>query len=266
MDPNDNRVVRPQTGWQLLNYQKLLSLGIDLFTQKTEWMPQLYQTCGGLVADIEGRTKVSGLFVTGCARGIEPGLCIGGIHLCLTAVTGHIVGGIAAEYVKSHEAVQIDIDEAGDLKDRLFAFIGKTGVTPKKIIRAVQEIIFPYDVCIIKSEKSLKKALGEIERLKDEQIPQMAASDPHYLMKLIEAQAIVFMTEMYLRTSLMRTETRAGHYREDYPRRDDRNWLKWIVASQTDGKLNLRAEPVPFDRYKFKPVRYYMDNFKFPGW
>jgi len=262
LQPENRELVKPQTGWQLLNYQKLLALGIDFFRDKTEWMPQLFQTCGGLVADIKGRTIIPGLFVTGCARGIEPGLCIGGLHLCITAVTGYITGGIAANYAKSHESSQIEDDEVNMFKNRLYAHLAKNGIPPKKVIREIQEAVFPYEVCIIKSEKSLKNALSKVERLKNEVLPQMKATDAHYLMKLVETQAIAFMTELYLRASLMRAETRAGHYREDYPDRDDKNWLKWIVISQTDGTMNLRVEPVPFDKYKFKPTRYYMDNFK----
>jgi succinate dehydrogenase / fumarate reductase flavoprotein subunit len=264
MRQDDNRIIKPQTGWQLLNYQKLVAVGLDLFKDRTEWMPQLYQTCGGLVADIYGRTRVPGLFITGCSRGIEPGLCIGGIHLCLTAVTGHIVGAVAAEYATSNKAGQIEENEVQIFKNNLFNQTGKTGIPPKKVLTRIQEIIFPYNVCIIKSEKSLTRALGDIEQLKNELMPQMIATDTHYLMKLIEVQAITFMTEMYLRASLMRTETRAGHYREDYPDRDDKNWLNWIIISQENNKLKLRTEPVPFHRYKFKPSRYYMDNFKFP--
>lgn len=61
----------------------------------------------------------------------------------------------------------------------------------------------------------------------------------------------------------MRTESRAGHYREDYPDRDD-NLLGWIMISHDGEKLNLRLEPIPYDRYRFKPTRFYSDNFKFP--
>ena len=260
----DVEMVKPQTGWQMLNYQKLVDIGMDFFKDRIEWMPQLLATCGGLIADLEGRTAVPGLFVTGCARAIEPGLCIGGLHLCLTAVTGHITGGIAAEYAKSISPVGIDEDEVVKLKEQLYAPMGKTGVTPKSVLRQIQETVFPYEVCIIKNEKSLKDALNKFERIKNESLPQMVAADAHYLMKLTEVRAIAFLTELYLRASLLRTETRAGHYREDYPQRDDENWLKWIVISQSDDKLSMRTQPVPFERYKFRPERYYMDNFTFP--
>ncbi len=261
----DPRVLKPQAGWQGLNYRKLKDLGIDFFKDRTEWMPGPYQTCGGLVADLDGRTRIPGLFLTGCARGIEPGLCIGGLHLCITAVTGHIAGEIAAAYAREQGLSPIKEAEVRELKNNLFAPLGKPGTGFKQALREIQETIFPYEVSIIKSEKSLKDALDRMESIKNEILPRAGAEDSHYLMKLIEIRGIAFMSEMYLRASLMRKETRAGHYREDYPGRDNENWLKWIVISQTDDKLNLRAEPVPFEKYKFRPASYYMDNFNFPG-
>ncbi len=262
--PEDRELLKPQAGWQLLNYQKLVELGIDFFKENTEWMPQVSCSFGGLVADIKGRSTVPGLFVAGRVRSIDPGVYIGGFSLCTTAVTGHIVGGTVAEYVKSHEPVQIDAEEVGALKSTLYAPMGKVGIPPKEILREIQEVIFPYDVCILKSRSSLTRALDRIENIKNELLPQMVADDPHYLMKLIEVRAIAFISELYLKTSLMRTETRAGHYREDYPERDDNNWLRWIIVNQKNGDLNFRTEPVPLDRYRFKPIRYYMDNFQFP--
>jgi len=58
----------------------------------------------------------------------------------------------------------------------------------------------------------------------------------------------------------MRTESRAGHYREDFPERDDKNWLRWIIVSQKGGKIELRSETLPMDRYKFRATRFYSDN------
>ena len=76
--------------------------------------------------------------------------------------------------------------------------------------------------------------------------------------------SMLLIAELVLRASLMRTESRASHYREDYPDRNDANWLKWIIASRGDGKLNFRFEPVPLAKYKHKAWRCYSDNFIFP--
>jgi succinate dehydrogenase/fumarate reductase flavoprotein subunit len=257
-------ITKPQTGWQLMNYQKLVALGIDLFTQNTEWMPQLQGSFAGLVADLEGNTGVPGLFVAGRGRSLDPGVYIGGFALATTAVTGYITGKVAAEHARSNEPLLPDESEVAEYKKQLFAPVGESGIAPKEVLREIQETIFPYDVSIIKSEASLTRALAKIDRVENELLPQSTAKDAHYLMKLIEVKAIAWLSELYLRASLMREETRAGHYREDYPDRDNANWLKWIVFSQKDGKLNVRTEPVPFDRYKIKPTRYYMDQFRFP--
>jgi len=262
--PENRELIKPQTGWQQLNYRKLVELGIDFFAENTEWMPQVTGSFGGLVTDIKGRTSVPGLFAAGRARSMDPGVYLGGFALCITAVTGHMTGEAAVDYVKSCAPSQIDVDEVEALKTRLYAPLGKVGIPPKEVLTEIQETIFPYDVSILKSDKSLKRALDKMEKVRCELLPQSAAKDAHYLMKLIEMQAIAFVSELYLKASLMRTESRAGHYREDFPARDDENWLKWIVISQKDGEINLQPDPVPFDRYKFRPARYYMDNFNFP--
>jgi succinate dehydrogenase / fumarate reductase flavoprotein subunit len=53
----------------------------------------------------------------------------------------------------------------------------------------------------------------------------------------------------------MRTESRVSHYREDFPDRDDANWLKWVVINRSsDGKMLLDTEPLPMERYKYRPA------------
>jgi succinate dehydrogenase / fumarate reductase flavoprotein subunit len=263
MKPEDIEITKPAAGWQKLNYDRLIDLGINFYEDKTEWMPQLLMTYEGIIVDIKGLTKVPGLFLAG-NWAPEPGVYMGGWNLCRTAVTGHIAGESAGIYARSHRPFQIKKGDVEALKNKLYAPLGKEGITPKEVLTKIREVIFPYDVCILKSETSLKSALSKIEGLKNELLPRMVAKDAHYLMKLIEVRSIALKAERYLRTSLMRTESRAGHYREDYPKRDNANWLKWIVVNQEDSELRLRTEPVPLERYKFKPTRYYMDNFRFP--
>ncbi|MCK4953715.1 twin-arginine translocation pathway signal protein, partial [Candidatus Bathyarchaeota archaeon] len=56
---------------------------------------------------------------------------------------------------------------------------------------------------------------------------------------------MVLNAEMRLRSSLFRTESRGTHYREDYPRRDDPNWLAWVKLKEKDGTMMLWKEPIP---------------------
>jgi hypothetical protein len=54
---------------------------------------------------------------------------------------------------------------------------------------------------------------------------------------------------------LERKESRCGQYREDYPYRDDIDWLKWIVVKREGKGMALNFEPVPLEDYPIKPAQ-----------
>ncbi len=262
LKPEDTAVVKPKMGWQYINYHRLVDLGIDFFKQKTEWMPQPLMSYGGLVADLNGATRVPGLYAAGRCRSIDPGVYTGGFALASTATGGKIAGEAMVDYIEGINLVDFDENEVAELKTNLYAPLGSPGIACKEVLRCIQNIVYPYEVSIIKSEKPLNNALHKLETLKTELLPQMGAPDAHYLMKLKEVEAIAFITEWYLKASQMRTESRCGHYREDYPDHDD-NWLKWIVIGLENGEPVAHTVDVPIETYKHPIERYYQDNFKF---
>lgn len=263
MKPEDKEMMQPKEGWMALNYHKLLGLGMNFFEDKLEWMPQLSYIVGGINASTEGATSVPGLFVAGRAQATDPSVYSGGLSLCLTAVTGHITGASAGKYASSARSTRLDASEVARCQKLLFVPLRRDGIPPKEIIREIQKTIFPADVCILKNETSLKKAIAKIDDIRDNLIPKAGAKDPHYLMKLVEVRGMTLITELFLKASLMRTESRAGHYREDYPDYDDTNWLKWIVIELDGGQIRLKSERVPLEKYKYKITRHYANNFKF---
>lgn len=263
LKPEDAAVIKPKLGWQYINYNRLKDdCGIDFFEQKTEWMPQLLACYGGLVADLDGATRVPGLYAAGRCRSVDPGVYTGGFALASTATSGKIAGAAMVDYIQGLQLAEFDNEEVNALKEKIYAPLKGTGIASKEVLRAIQGIVYPYEVSIIKSEKSLRNALHKIETLRDELLPQMGAADAHYLMKLKEVEAIAFITEWYIRASLERKESRCGHYREDYPDHDD-NWLKWIVIGMENGSPEIHTVDVPIETYKHPIERYYQDNFKF---
>ena len=263
MKPEDVETMRPRAGWMGLNDKKLRELGIDFFGQKLEWMPQVRHTYGGIVADLDGSTAIKGLYAAGLARNPDPGVYMGGWDTCKTTTTGYIAGNSAGQYVSGlTSAPRFDDAHASDTLDATLSLLGKPGVYPKDVVRLMQELMAPMDVCILKTGKGLTRSLERLEDAKQNILPYMTAPEPHYLVKLVEARSMALITEMYLKASLMRKESRSGHYREDFPERHgDPAWI--VIRSGRDG-MDLRTDPVPLDRYPVKPHRYYMDNFAFP--
>jgi succinate dehydrogenase/fumarate reductase flavoprotein subunit len=104
-----------------------------------------------------------------------------------------------------------------------------------------------------KKEDRLLEALAEVEKLKGE-TAKIVAADYHGLAKAHACRATVLCAEMFFRGSLERKETRGWHIREDYPRRDDKNMLKWITYQKgNNGGMLIGADPIPMDRYLYKP-------------
>lgn len=255
-------LLRPQNGWQKLNYDKLSALGLDLFHDPTEWVPQMTVLYGGIRADAHGNTAVPGLLAAGTARATEPGVYAGGFALMTTSVLGHMAGENAARLLTELEDVQADTDAEAEFA-RMFAPLGRKGRHFKEVLRHIQSVVFPYDVSIIKSEQSLERARKELISIIENEVPEMAAADPHYLLKVIETRAVAFVSLMYVKASLERRETRAGHYREDYPTRDG-NDPAWLCLRRGEGtEPDFYRVPVPLQDYRFPVTRYYQDNFDF---
>ncbi len=263
----DREFVQPAAGWQLLNHNKLKNIGIDFFRGTTEWQPQILSSFGGIVADAYGRTKVKGLYAVGRSRFLDAGVYIGGFDLSTTATTGYLAAEGIHQYLQQEGSAISTQPSKEDLETKrslLSEQLQKTGVNGKEVLRKIQELVLPYNVSILKSEKSLNSALHELQQIQKDLLPEMGSGDAHYLMKCKEIEAIAIVTEMFLKASLMRKETRGGHYREDYPQRDDQNWLGWIKIRQENGNMKLHLEPVPLKTYKHPVERYYQDNFQFP--
>ena len=263
----DREFVQPAAGWQLLNHNKIKNIGIDFFRGTTEWQPQILSSFGGIVADAYGRTKVKGLYAVGRSRFLDAGVYIGGFDLSTTATTGYLAAEGIHQYLQQEGSAISTQPSKEDLETKrslLSEQLQKTGVNGKEVLRKIQELVLPYNVSILKSEKSLNSALHELQQIQKDLLPEMGSGDAHYLMKCKEIEAIAIVTEMFLKASLMRKETRGGHYREDYPQRDDQNWLGWIKIRQENGNMKLHLEPVPLKTYKHPVERYYQDNFQFP--
>jgi succinate dehydrogenase / fumarate reductase, flavoprotein subunit len=88
-----------------------------------------------------------------------------------------------------------------------------------------------------------------------ERLPQVKAADPHYLVAAHDARNMVLSAELFYRTALERKESRGWFIREDYPERDDANWLKWINAAASEGgEMRIWTEDVPLDKYPHQPA------------
>lgn len=199
-----------------------------------------------------GDTSYAGSVVAGAVAsppGVTPG---SGIMFAVISATW--AGPSAARYASTRSAIKDSSPaEIKDAKEKILKPVKRgKGILPSEVINSLQEVTAPIKYNLRRSKERLTQALVVIEKLK-EKLPELQAKDLHYLSKCHEVMSMVLCAELTFRAALMREESRGSHFREDFPARNDKKWLKWVIIKQLYGKMKLATQPVPLDKYKIKP-------------
>jgi succinate dehydrogenase/fumarate reductase flavoprotein subunit len=181
--------------------------------------------------------------------------------------TGARAGLGAAQYISRASNSPISNELLDQLKKRLLApSERKGGFSPRWATRMLQNTLLPYYVLFIKEEDRLKAALTNVEFLRDHIVPMMFARDDHELRLAHETSNMVINAEMKLRASIFRKESRGNHFREDYPHRDDSEWLAWVTLKEENGTMKTSKKPIPEEWHPDKS-KTYRERYpvRFPG-
>ena len=113
-----------------------------------------------------------------------------------------------------------------------------------RVLRDLQQIMFAYDIGILKQADRLEQARDKVVALA-ERAKNLNAPHVHELVRLRETEAMLLAAQFILGASLYRTESRLSHLREDYPARDDDNWLCWVDVADQGGAPIFSKTPIP---------------------
>jgi len=229
-------------------------LGIDPADEGV-WIPvrpMQHYSMGGIKVDYTGQSPhLKGLFSCGEAAcwDLHGFNRLGGNSVAETVVSGMIIGEYVVKYCQNHN-LEFDTKLANDFmkefdtqQDMILARVCKIDqkFNDKNIydIRDRMRKIMMDKVGIFRTHNELQEALDELKEL-------LKLSDGVYIrsdMKsanpgLIDTLRVKKMLKLALcitKGALLRTESRGAHTREDYPKRDDENWLKRTITSWKDG-------------------------------
>jgi succinate dehydrogenase / fumarate reductase flavoprotein subunit len=127
-------------------------------------------------------------------------------------------------------------------------------------IRHDLQVMMMAKVGVVRNEAGLTEALAEIKQLKD-RYAQVAIQDKgkRFNTDLLEAHELGCLLDCAEATAfgaLARTESRGGHYRNDYEARDDINWLAHTLAYRTSGGIEIDKKPVTITKFEPKERKY----------
>ena len=251
------------TEWRQRLAEKENRYGLPAGTRREIGAP-LHGETSCIKVDHEMRTSVEGLWAIGDtsyagsavagAVASPPGITPGS-GIMFAVISAAWAGCSAARYAADAPAAEMPRDEIERQKEHIFAPLRRSsGAAPGELISAIQDVTAPIKYNLRRSGARLQEALDHLEAIK-EALPTLQAKDLHYLSKCHEVSSMTLCAELTYRAALARTESRGSHFREDYPDRDDENWLKWVILKTDGGEVKVSAQPLPIGEYKIQPAR-----------
>ena len=259
-------------------------LGVDPVKDLVPVYPTCHYVMGGIPTTVTGQVlrdntaTVPGLYAAGeCACvSVHGANRLGTNSLLDINVFGRRAGIAAAEYAHSHDYVDLPENPAQMVVDWVGDILSEHGNERVADIRTSLQQSMDNNAAVFRTEETLKQALSDIHALK-ERYTRITVHDKgkRFNSDLLEAIELGFLLELAEVTvvgALNRKESRGGHAREDYPNRDDVNYMRHTmaykdVAAEKDiaadkQRINLIADirldykPVAQTRYEPKERKY----------
>ncbi len=244
-------------------------LGIDPADTPIPVLPTAHYAMGGIPTDVFGRvimdgngTVVDGLYAAGeCACvSVHGANRLGTNSLLDLVVFGRRAGRHIGDYVKQADEPSPDSSAADNAREWIARLTdGASGPHGGQIMDQMQTTMMEK-VGIYRNQKEMQAAVDEIQalRLQYRSVRVQDTSKPFNtdLLEIIELGNLLDLSLVTAAAALDRHESRGAHSREDFPARDDHNWLKHSLASLHGDTVQLGHKAVDTTIWQPKPRTY----------
>jgi len=240
--------------------------GLDPIEEHIPIQPAQHYSMGGIDVDEHCASWVKGFFAAGeCACvSVHGANRLGGNSLLETVIFGRIAGEEASKYIKGIDsdeyAEKILLEEALEVKSKIDEWMSRDSGVKVHLLLNKLKLIMSDKVDIFRNKKDLAEALEEIRQLREEYrkvyISGKCLRYSQELINIFEFESMLDLAEVITLGALNREETRGSHYRSDFSKRDDENWLKHTLISWKDGQSQIDYRDVKIEKYKPEERKY----------
>ncbi|MGY5318197.1 succinate dehydrogenase flavoprotein subunit [Neomicrococcus lactis] len=244
-------------------------LGVEPYTEPVPVFPTAHYVMGGIPTNIKGEvlqdndTVIPGLYAAGevACVSVHGSNRLGTNSLLDINVFGKRSGISAAEYARNAEFVELPENSENDTVALLESIRNGNGTEKIAVLRKELQDSMDLNMQVFRTGESIAQALADIESLR-QRYKNISIQDKgkRFNLDLLEAVELGFLldlAEVMTVSALHREESRGGHYREDFPDRNDERFMKHTMmykdeSAETEGVKGMRVEtkPVVFTRYE----------------
>ena len=246
-------------------------LGVEPYTEPVPVFPTAHYAMGGIPTNIKAEVLadndniIPGLYAAGevACVSVHGSNRLGTNSLLDINVFGKRAGIAAAEYAKTAELVDLPESPETEVVDMLEKMRTSDGTERIAAIRKDLQDLMDANVQVFRTDETLRAALDEIAKLR-ERYNNVGIQDrgKRYNLDLLEAVELGFLLELAEVISVAaihRKESRGGHFREDFPDRDDENFMHHTMTyldpeAETDGIKGMRLETKPVIVTRYQPM------------
>ncbi|WP_405642581.1 succinate dehydrogenase flavoprotein subunit [Streptomyces uncialis] len=244
-------------------------LGIEPYTDPIPIQPTAHYAMGGIPTNVQGEvlsdntTVVPGLYAAGevACVSVHGANRLGTNSLLDINVFGRRAGIAAAEYSAKSGYVELPEDPARLVVNQVEHLRASTGTERVAELRRELQDTMDANVMVFRTEQTIKTAVDKIAELRaryrNVSVQDKGKRFNTDLLEAIELGNLLDLAEVMAVSALARKESRGGHYREDYPNRDDVNFMRHTMAYRevgADGSETIRLDYKPVVQTRYQPM------------
>ncbi len=244
-------------------------MGLEPSTDLIPIQPTAHYAMGGIPANFNSEVQidekcnvVKGFYAAGeCACvSVHGANRLGTNSLVDILVFGRRAGISMAEYCRKNDFSPLPADPEKEVLAQIEWLRNASGEEKIIIVRQDLQATMMDNCGVFRTSETLKKAQEDIKKLKV-RYSKVKVSDKSQvfntdLLEAMELCNLLDLAQVTVDAALARTESRGAHYREDFPKRDDVQWMKHSFATLTDGKTDLKYKPVVVTKFQPQERKY----------
>ena len=231
---------------------------VNLLEQPVPIRPGMHYQMGGVKTDVDGQTQLPGLYAAGEAAcvSVHGGNRLGANSLLDTLVFGRRSGEHAAQLARGKPQREMDDTAADAQRARVQTLLDnpKNGGDMFGKIRLDMGRAMNDHLAVYRHRNGMETALDTIRRLRERYrsvyVQDKGKTWNTNLVFTLELGFMLDSAEAIALSAIEREESRGAHTREDFPERDDANWLKHILVRRTDDGPALEYQPVTVTQWE----------------